>query len=360
MVKDPSIVDQFSAIPFVIQISFNNIYLSHATGFIYSYKNKNYLITNWHVLSGRNAETENPLDKNQSIPNNLTIYPTIAESNRCRRLTEGIKINLQREDDSYLWLEHPEFSNNVDVAAIEIPNHDYQGLVNINSVINETVSFETYIAQDVFILGYPLEYYLIRGFPIWKRGTIATPPMFNVSDLPKYLIDTATRSGMSGSPVFASFLNNRFRKLSGELTNVITNDSFFCAIWTRTTPPRSPGLSRGCRRAQPYAAYRAFRAAWGLAPSEYQRLLRLRAARGFLASGVPPAEAATAAGFADQAHLTRWFRRCYGITPAEFRRALGVVENERREIGRRVRQAVQRLRARCHDLRVKNCLRFFC
>jgi AraC-like DNA-binding protein len=34
-----------------------------------------------------------------------------------------------------------------------------------------------------------------------------------------------------------------------------------------------------------------------------------------------PADAATAAGFADQAHLTRWFRRCYGITPAEFRRA---------------------------------------
>jgi AraC-like DNA-binding protein len=70
-----------------------------------------------------------------------------------------------------------------------------------------------------------------------------------------------------------------------------------------------------------YAAYRAFRAAWGLAPSEYQRLLRLRTARQCLAAGLPPAEAATVAGFADQAHLTRWFRRCYGITPAEFRRA---------------------------------------
>ena len=34
-----------------------------------------------------------------------------------------------------------------------------------------------------------------------------------------------------------------------------------------------------------YAAYRAFRAAWGLAPSEYQRLLRLRAARQCLAGG---------------------------------------------------------------------------
>jgi AraC-like DNA-binding protein len=70
-----------------------------------------------------------------------------------------------------------------------------------------------------------------------------------------------------------------------------------------------------------FAAYRAFRAACGLAPSEYQRLLRLRAARQCLAGGMPAAEAAAVAGFADQAHLTRWFRRCYGITPAEFRRA---------------------------------------
>jgi AraC-like DNA-binding protein len=70
-----------------------------------------------------------------------------------------------------------------------------------------------------------------------------------------------------------------------------------------------------------YAAYRAFQASYGLAPSAYQRQLRLRAARRFLAGGVAPADAASAAGFADQAHLTRWFRRCYGITPGAYRGA---------------------------------------
>jgi AraC-like DNA-binding protein len=29
---------------------------------------------------------------------------------------------------------------------------------------------------------------------------------------------------------------------------------------------------------------------------------------------------AAAVGFADQAHLTRWFRRAYGITPAVYQR----------------------------------------
>jgi AraC-like DNA-binding protein len=74
----------------------------------------------------------------------------------------------------------------------------------------------------------------------------------------------------------------------------------------------------GCSR---FAAYRAFRGRYGLSPSEYQRQLRLRAARRALASGAAVADVAAAAGFADQAHLTRWFRRCYGITPGDYRRA---------------------------------------
>jgi AraC-like DNA-binding protein len=74
----------------------------------------------------------------------------------------------------------------------------------------------------------------------------------------------------------------------------------------------------GCSR---FAAYRAFRARYGLSPSEYQRLLRLRAARRALAAGAAVADAAAVSGFADQAHLTRWFRRCYGITPGAYRAA---------------------------------------
>jgi AraC-like DNA-binding protein len=74
----------------------------------------------------------------------------------------------------------------------------------------------------------------------------------------------------------------------------------------------------GCSR---YAAYRAFYRAYGLAPSDYQRQLRVRAARRLLCGGAAPADAAVQAGFADQAHLTRWFRRYYGVTPGAYRGA---------------------------------------
>jgi len=76
----------------------------------------------------------------------------------------------------------------------------------------------------------------------------------------------------------------------------------------------------GCSR---YAAYRAFSQAYGLAPSDYQRQLRVRTARSLLSAGVEPARAAAEAGFADQAHLTRWFRRYYGVTPGAYRSAAG-------------------------------------
>lgn len=70
-----------------------------------------------------------------------------------------------------------------------------------------------------------------------------------------------------------------------------------------------------------FAVYRAFRETYGMAPSDFQRQLRLRAARRLLRAGTPVAEAAALAGFADQSHLTRWFGRYFGITPAQYRRA---------------------------------------
>ena len=70
-----------------------------------------------------------------------------------------------------------------------------------------------------------------------------------------------------------------------------------------------------------FALNRAFAAAYGLMPSEYQRQLRLRHARKLIAAGAELADTATAAGFSDQSHLNRWFRRHYGITPGAFQRA---------------------------------------
>ena len=68
----------------------------------------------------------------------------------------------------------------------------------------------------------------------------------------------------------------------------------------------------------PYHFIRTFRREMGMPPHGYLTQIRLRCARRSLAAGVEPAEAALAAGFCDQSHLTKHFKRSFGITPAQY------------------------------------------
>jgi AraC-like DNA-binding protein len=70
------------------------------------------------------------------------------------------------------------------------------------------------------------------------------------------------------------------------------------------------------------ALVRAFRAHVGMTPHRYLVARRLDLARRHLLSGATAADAATASGFFDQAHLTRHFRRYLGVTPGSYARAV--------------------------------------
>jgi len=71
------------------------------------------------------------------------------------------------------------------------------------------------------------------------------------------------------------------------------------------------GLSR-------YELARQFRVLHGTSPYRYSLMRRLDLARRELRAGGRLAEVALAAGFADQAHLTRMFRAAYGVTPGRY------------------------------------------
>ena len=67
---------------------------------------------------------------------------------------------------------------------------------------------------------------------------------------------------------------------------------------------------------------RHFRRVYGTSPDRYRVLRRLGLARKAIESGEPLARAAADAGFADQSHMTRQFKRAYGLTPASWVRAV--------------------------------------
>jgi AraC-like DNA-binding protein len=59
-----------------------------------------------------------------------------------------------------------------------------------------------------------------------------------------------------------------------------------------------------------------------MTPHDYQIQIRVRRARTLLLAGCPIAQAAAEAGFYDQAHLTRHFKRITGISPGRYRTGL--------------------------------------
>jgi len=67
---------------------------------------------------------------------------------------------------------------------------------------------------------------------------------------------------------------------------------------------------------------RRFRKRHGIPPQLFRLSERLNEARRLLRAGEPVAAVAAEAGFSDQSHLGRCFRRAFGVTPGHYRRNL--------------------------------------
>ncbi|WNI20727.1 AraC family transcriptional regulator [Streptomyces sp. ITFR-16] len=65
---------------------------------------------------------------------------------------------------------------------------------------------------------------------------------------------------------------------------------------------------------------RAFSREFGMAPHQYLTGRRIDLARRLLLGGMPPSAVAASAGFYDQSHLTRHFKRIVGTGPAHYAR----------------------------------------
>lgn len=193
-------IDPYSATSLPLAALFGDEQISTCTGFFWSHKEAHYLITNWHCVSGVHPQTGQVLDKKHGYT------PTHLDVSAHWKGTSGtvrhiFRLALREEDSSPKWLIHPKFGKKIDIAAlpIELPKEVEPYPINLMPANQLKVS----VGMDVFIIGFPHGLHGPLLLPVWKRASVASEPGIFSNRQRYYLVDTASRPGMSGSPVIA-------------------------------------------------------------------------------------------------------------------------------------------------------------
>jgi hypothetical protein len=219
----PIVIDEFSTKPLYLETYLDDVKIGVATGFVVKKNNSYYLITNWHVVTGRN-----PYD------NRLLSDTGIADPNVLKVWFHGPKlghwiqkeINIIDRDGNKLWLEH-ERGKEIDVVAIPLELSSDVKIYDIDLALAE-FDIMLYPSEAVSIIGFPEGLTSGGKFPIWKTGHIASDIDIDWDGKPAFLIDATTKSGMSGSPVIAK----RVSIYQTSKGNVVGNAVKFLGIYS--------------------------------------------------------------------------------------------------------------------------------
>lgn len=208
--------------------------LAIGTGILYKKNNETYIITAWHNISGRHTETLKSLSDTLAVPNN--IVASIDVETKQGEYIGFVRMNITvplLDNGKTTYYIHEQGYPKVDVVAIPIDvkkEYIMEGTIASGEGINIPIqlkskqpnSLETnivhiqdcefknydigdysqslYVSDDIFILGYPKGITDYTMQPIWKRATIATSPHLGWDQQEQFLVDCASKQGMSGAP----------------------------------------------------------------------------------------------------------------------------------------------------------------
>lgn len=159
------------------------------------------LITNRHNFTGRNNLNDKPLHTQCGI-----LDHAVVTLHGPHEVHYHIDLLSHKNRELPSWVEHPAFGSEVDVVAL--PVNEVKNIIGeINSISIKDLEVNWYrwdVGNEIKVIGYPFGE--IGGpFPIWSNGSIASEPEVDIFELPIFLIDCKSRTGQSGSPVWAKF-----------------------------------------------------------------------------------------------------------------------------------------------------------
>jgi len=111
-----------------------------------------------------------------------------------------------RDGDRKLWVRHDEVD--IAVVPVELPEDTAARPLPYEQLANASWSDERRLrtGSDVFIPGYPAQLESNdAGWPVLRRGTVATHPLVPADSTPRMLVNAATFAGDSGAPVVLIF-----------------------------------------------------------------------------------------------------------------------------------------------------------
>lgn len=245
--------------------------ITSGTGFIATTPNGiKCLITNRHIVTALKANNTNLYKEHTFLPSDLTFYLMAHNGNNFVKYWHPLILHLFRvtRDELYstdyeplylesdrVWVEHPLLKNNADFVAIPIPD---SFLIQLNNkYIEQNINFQfvrldnldntgmkEHVSDRVSVVGFPLGISVSENethwhkeyFPIWTTGYIASEPSINFESKPVFLIDSRTREGNSGSPVYLSkeINGNPQHEFLGIYSGRISTESELGKVWKKS------------------------------------------------------------------------------------------------------------------------------
>jgi len=219
----------------LIQTQTNGKPLATATGFVVQSQYGPVLITNRHVLTGRDQNTNQPFAANGELPTEVVII-----HNRKGSLGQWVaRIEALFDGPVRRWFEHPELGAKMDVVALRL------------SALADTDCFPYDLADlgpdlllepsdPVSIVGFPFGQTAGGDMlPVWAAATLASEPTQNFIGLPIQLVDCRTLAGQSGAPVVAYRSSGDLTMSNGEVVRYDGAVLRFIGVYGGRVSPQS-------------------------------------------------------------------------------------------------------------------------
>lgn len=171
--------------------------IATGSGFTCSNVGETWLVSNRHVLLGRKPGTNHYADSQRRQPTQMKLTWVKEDLS-----SESMIVDLFDANRSELWIEHPPLAHELDLVAIKVPTGTFID-VDLTAAIEEPPTYTVTAGDPIAVIGFPFGLSAgIDGLPIMFSGMVASPPGIIIDGQPRFLIDSRTRPGLSGSPVY--------------------------------------------------------------------------------------------------------------------------------------------------------------